>query len=56
MYRVTFLDEEEPSHTFCMKGFEIHTCQLDKDLGHDEGRAGYGQTASPVVTRCAALF
>ena len=39
-----------------MEGSETHVCQLDKDLGRDEGRAGYGQTASRVVTRCAALF
>ena len=56
MYRITFLDEEHLYHTFCMEGSETHVCQLDKDLGHDEGCAGYGQTASWAVTRCEALF
>ena len=42
MYRITFLDEEQLYHTFCMEGSETHVCQLDKDLGHDEGCARYG--------------
>ena len=30
MYRITFLDEEQLYHTFCMEGLhvETHVCQL----------------------------
>ena len=56
MYRINFLDEEQLYHTFCMKGSETHLCRLDKDLGHDEGCAGYGQTASSVVTSSVVIL
>ena len=48
MYRVTFSAAQvDAYHTICMEGFGIHSCwhdkDLDKDTGHDEGCAGYGE-------------
>ena len=48
MYMITFLDEEQLYHTFCMKGSQTHVCQLDKDLGYGEGCARYGQTHKQI--------
>ena len=43
MYMITFLDEEQLYHTFCMEGSQTHVCQLDKDLGYDKCAALFGR-------------
>ena len=48
MYRVTFLVVQiDVYHTICMERFGINLCwydkDLDKDTGHDEGCARYGE-------------
>ena len=43
----TITYRSEDSTKFSMEGFGIHLCwhdkDLDKDTGHDEGCAGYGE-------------